>query len=55
MFPKRGSVHNEIRPELHVIGFERRVSIAFVVEDGAQEVAILRILYAGQELKLGGE
>jgi plasmid stabilization system protein ParE len=55
VFPKRGSVHNEVRPGLHVIGFERRVSIAFVVEDDAQEVTILRILYGGQEFKLGGE
>ena len=55
LFPKRGSVRNEIRPGLRVIGFERRVSIAFVVEDDTQEVVILRILYGGQELDLGGE
>ena len=55
VFPKRGSVRNEIRPGLRVINFERRVSIAFVVEDDTQEVVVLRILYAGQELKLGGE
>ena len=49
-FPKRGSLRNEVRQGLRVIGFERRVSIAFVVEDEAQEVVVLRILYGGQEL-----
>ena len=36
-FPKRGSLRDEIRPGLRVIGFERRVSIAFVVEDETQK------------------
>lgn len=46
-FPMRGTVRDDIRPGLRVIGFERRVSIAFVVE--AQDVVILRVLYAGRE------
>lgn len=52
LFPKRGSVRDEIRQGLRVIGFERRVSNAFVVEDGGQEVVILRIFYGGRELEL---
>ena len=52
LFPKRGSLRDEIRQGLRVIGFERRFSIAFVVDEDAREVVVLRILYAGQELKL---
>ena len=55
LFPKRGSLRNEIRPGLRVIGFERRVSIAFVVEDDTQDVVVLRILYGGQQLEFGSE
>lgn len=50
VFPERGRVRDEIRPGLRIVGFERRVSIAFVVE--AEEVVVLRILYAGQQLEL---
>jgi toxin ParE1/3/4 len=49
-FPKRGTLRDDIRPGVHVIGFERRVSIAFVVE--AEDVVILRILYAGRRLEV---
>ena len=52
LFPKRGSLRDEVRRGLRVIAFERRVSIAFIVEEDAREVVVLRILYAGQELKL---
>ncbi|MBX4937444.1 type II toxin-antitoxin system RelE/ParE family toxin [Rhizobium binae] len=45
-YPERGSLREHIRPGLRVIGFERRVSVAFVVEP--TEVVIIRILYAGQ-------
>ena len=47
VFPGRGTTHNNIRDGLRIIGFERRVSIAFVVE--ADEVVILRLLYAGRQ------
>ena len=47
-FPLRGSVHAEMRAGLRVIGFERRVSIAFVVSGDV--VVILRILYGGRAL-----
>ncbi|MBC8131294.1 MAG: type II toxin-antitoxin system RelE/ParE family toxin [Rhizobiaceae bacterium] len=46
-FPERGSIRDAIRPGLRIVGFERRVSVAFVVE--ADEVVILRLLYAGQQ------
>mgnify|MGYP000090664840 CR=1 FL=1 len=33
-FGERGTIHEQIRPGLRVIGFERRISVAFVVEGG---------------------
>lgn len=51
-FPERGTLYNEIRPGLRRVGFERRISVAFVVEDG--EVVVLRLLYAGQAGPLKG-
>ena len=55
LFPKRGSVRNELRQGLRIVGFERRVSIAFIVDDDEQEVVVLRILYGGQQFEFGGE
>lgn len=43
---ERGQLRDDIRPGLRVIGFERRVSIAFTVED--ERVVILRLFYAGR-------
>jgi toxin ParE1/3/4 len=48
-FPERGSIRDHVRPGLRIVGFERRVSIAFVIEP--TEVIILRILYAGQQFE----
>lgn len=47
VFPERGTVRDEIRPGLRIIGFERSASVAFVVEEN--EVVVLRILAKGQE------
>ncbi|RAI38288.1 type II toxin-antitoxin system RelE/ParE family toxin [Rhodoplanes roseus] len=47
-FPERGTRRDDVRPGLRTIGFERRVTIAFTVRDGA--VVVLRILYAGRSL-----
>lgn len=44
---ERGTLHNEVSPGLRVIGFERRVAVAFKVID--DEVRVFRILYAGQD------
>lgn len=49
LFPERGALRADIRPGLRIVGFERRVSIAFVVEAG--DVVILRFLYAGQSFE----
>jgi toxin ParE1/3/4 len=47
--PERGTVRDDLRPGLRVMGFERRVTIAFRVK--ADSVAILRILYGGRSLE----
>jgi plasmid stabilization system protein ParE len=49
-FPKRGTVRSDLREGLRIVGFERRVSVAFVVE--ADTVVILRILYAGRSIEI---
>jgi len=51
-FPERGTVR-DIRDGMRIVGFERRVSIAFIVENG--EVVVLRILYAGQQLRVDSD
>ncbi|MDZ4366104.1 MAG: type II toxin-antitoxin system RelE/ParE family toxin [Afipia sp.] len=48
MFPERGTRRDDLSPGLRIVGFERRVTIAFVVEE--DEVIVLNILYGGREL-----
>ena len=43
---ERGQLRDDIRPGLRVVGFEKRVTIAFFVE--AERVVILRLFYGGQ-------
>lgn len=50
LFPERGTKRDEIKQGLRTIGFERRVSIAFIVEEN--KVVVLRVLYAGREIRL---
>jgi toxin ParE1/3/4 len=45
--PERGSIRNEIREGLRVVGFERRMTIAFSVDGNV--VTIVRVLYAGRQ------
>jgi len=47
-FPERGARRDDIRPGLRMVGFERRVTIAFVVE--GDEVIFSNILYGGRQL-----
>lgn len=46
-FPLRGTRRDDIRPGLRIIGFRRRVTIAFMVDDEA--VTILGVFYGGQD------
>lgn len=43
---ERGHRRDDIRPGLRIVGFERRVTIAFTVEK--TRVVILRIFYGGR-------
>jgi toxin ParE1/3/4 len=43
---ERGTLRDDIRRGLRVVGFERRVTIAFAVSDTT--VTVLRLFYGGQ-------
>ena len=44
--PLRGQVRDDIRPGLRIVGFERRVAVAFKCDAG--QVVILRVFYGGR-------
>lgn len=48
-FPERGEAWKHVASSLRVVGFERRVSIAFRVEK--DRVTIVRVLYGGRDLE----
>ncbi len=43
---ERGHRRDDVRPGLRIVGFEKRVTIAFFVED--ERVVLLRMFYGGQ-------
>jgi toxin ParE1/3/4 len=43
---ERGHLREDVRPGLRIVGFERRVTIAFVVDEAT--VTILRLFYRGR-------
>lgn len=47
-FPERGTRRDDLKPGIRVVGFGRRVGIAFAVFDDRVEIA--RILYGGRDL-----
>jgi toxin ParE1/3/4 len=46
-FPERGSIRDDIRPGLRIIGFERRVTVAFHIQ--SDTVMVDQVLYGGRE------
>ena len=42
---ERGTLRDDVRPDLRVVGFERRVTVALIVEP--ERVVILRLFYGG--------
>lgn len=50
-FPRRGTKRDDIRLGLRIVGFRRRVTIAFAV--GADTVTILGVFYGGQDYTAG--
>lgn len=53
VFPERGTLRDDVRDGLRIIGFERNASVAFIVEN--EKVIILRILGKGQKLLEAGK
>ncbi len=49
LFPNRGTRRDEILPDLRTIGFERRATIAFVIESDL--VLIEGVFHGGQDFK----
>jgi toxin ParE1/3/4 len=47
-FPERGTRRDDLFPGLRIVGFEGRVTLAFLV--GADTVSFLRVLYGGGDL-----
>lgn len=43
---ERGKRRDDVRPGMRIVGFERRVTIAFSIKD--DRVTILRIFYGGR-------
>jgi toxin ParE1/3/4 len=50
-FPERGTKRDDIRPNLRVKGFKRRVSIAFSVDAESGMVVIHGVFYGGQDFE----
>ena len=50
-FPERGTRRDDIAPGMRMMGFERRVSIAFRILDDVVE--IVAIAYAGRDFESG--
>lgn len=48
-FPERGTRRDDVRAGLRTVGFERRVTIAFLVTE--ETVEIIRVLYGGRDLE----
>ena len=46
--PNRGSRRDDIRPGLRIVGFERRIAVAFTISP--EQVIIVRVLYGGRRL-----
>lgn len=46
---ERGTRRDGVRPGLRTLGFERRVTIAFTVDE--ERVTVLRLLYAGRTME----
>lgn len=48
-FPYRGTRRDDIRPGLRLLGYRRRVTIAFTVNEAA--VIILGVFYGGRDVE----
>lgn len=46
--PRRGTLREDLRPGLRTMGFRRRVTIAFAVDESV--VTIIAVLYGGRDI-----
>lgn len=49
VFPRRGTMRDDIRPGLRTSSYKKRAVIATFVDDEAQQVTILGVFYGGQD------
>jgi len=49
IFPYRGQSKDHIYPGLHIIGYKRRATIAYLIDDTDKTVSIAGIFYGGQD------
>ena len=47
-FPERGTRRDDLFPGLRIVGFERRATLAMLVD--ADTITVLRILYGGRDI-----
>ncbi|PWR22286.1 type II toxin-antitoxin system RelE/ParE family toxin [Zavarzinia compransoris] len=47
--PHRGATHDDIRPGLRSVGYRRRATILFVIDEGRKRVVILGVFTGGQD------
>lgn len=47
-FPERGTLRDDLSPGIRLLGFERRASIAFLVDEST--VRIVRVFYGGRNI-----
>jgi toxin ParE1/3/4 len=50
-FPERGTKRDDIRPNLRIKGYDRRVTIALSVDHASRTVAIHGVFYGGQDFE----
>ena len=50
-FPGRGTPRDDLSPGLRTITFERRVVIAYMVDDTASTVSIMRVINSARDLR----
>lgn len=48
-YPRRGTRRDDLLPGLRTVGFRRRVTIAFLVDD--DRVTIVGVFYGGQDIE----
>jgi toxin ParE1/3/4 len=48
-FPQRGTSYDDVKRGVRVVGFERRVSIAFRIK--SRTVEIVRVMYGGPDIE----